>query len=310
MDDQKPNNKNDAGGAERQSIIHVGDVLRAVHKAFEPGSALNKRIQEQMQPVLQAMQLVQPYLDGLNELARRTQPAILALQRLEEQYRPHMLAIAEGMRRFEEFNAGLVERHKNETLALPPFFNEITLPDLYEIFKEREKPALEIYREFFADREHVKLLLESWSENRFYEDRKPILRDALDAHLEGKHTLSIPAFLAQVEGILCEIFDVRDHGKVKGKLNKVQFKTEENHKLFANAELIARIITDQVFHSSDDDQQADYPSRHRVLHGSNPFYYRDKNASLRCILLLDLLRSEKFLALNEKNVASGESETT
>lgn len=302
MEDQGQGNKG-GDNAISQSVREISSVVRAVHKAFEPGSALNKRIQEQMQPVIQAMQRVQPYLDGLHELARRTQPAILALQKLEEQYRPHMLAIAEGMKRFEEFNTGLVERHQKETLALSPFFNEITLPDLYDIFKDRQKPALEIYREFFADREHIKLLLESWEEDKFYADRIPILRDALEAHIEGKHTLSIPTFLAQIEGILCHIFDVRDHARVKGKLNQVKFKPEDEDRLFASAEFIANIITEQVFHSSlREKRDAQYPSRHQVLHGLDPFYYKDPNASLRCIFLLDLLRSEKFLALNEKNV--------
>lgn len=288
-------------GTLSRSVRDVSKAVRAFRKAIEPNSVLNKRIQEQVQPVLQAMQRVQSCMDGFHELTLRMQPASFALQRIEERYRPHMLAIAEGMRRFEEFNRDLVERHKNEALALSPFFNEIALPDLYEVFRDRQKPVLENYREFFADRHHVELLLESWAEDEFYVDRIPILRDALEAHLEGRHTLSIPAFLAQIEGILCHIFDVRDHARVKGKLKQVKFRADDEDRPFASAAFVSRIITEQVFHSSSREKREDqYPSRHQVLHGLDPFYYKDPNASLRCILLLDLLRSEKFLALNGK----------
>lgn len=296
------NKKTEVQGTKTSSGVTVGDVLRAL--GVDP--ELNKRLQEHMKPFALAAQRLQPYLDGFNELTRRMQPFFLALREFEKQYRPCLLAIAEAMRRFEEFNAGLVERHERETLVLPPCFGELTMPEVYELFKDRGKPALEVYRDYFAKKENIEALLVSWSQDRFFEDRIPILRDALDAHLEGKHTLSIPALLAQIEGILCEIFGVRDHGKVKGKLSQVRVKTDDD-KLFANAEFIARIITEQVFHSSGEDHEGEYPNRHRVLHGSDPFYYRDKNASLRCILLLDLLRSEKFLALNGKGFVSQES---
>lgn len=282
----------------------VGDALRALGV----DSDLNKRLQEQLKPFTLAAQRLKPYLDGLNEIARRMQPVFFDLRELEKQYRPHILAIAEALRRFEEFNAGLIERHQKETLVLPPCFGELTMPEVYELFKDREKPAIEVYRDYFAKRENIDALLASWSLDRFYEDRIPILRDACDAHLDGKHTLAIPTFLAQIEGILCDIFGVLDHGKVKGKLSQVRPKIKNEDKLFANAEFIARIITEQVFNSSEDgNRTAEFPNRHRILHGSNPFYYRDKNASLRCILLLDLLRSEKFLALRGKGFGEKES---
>lgn len=293
-------------GSKSEAEFGVLAAARAIQKALEPSSELSRRVQEQMKPIMEATavvaQRIQPYLDAFQQFAQQMQPALDALQELEKQYRPHLLAIAEGMKRFEEFNAGLVERHRNETLALPPCFGELTLPEIYELFEDHEKPALEVYRDYFSKKENIEALLGSWQQDRFYEDRIPILRDALDAHLDGKYTLSIPAFLAQIEGILCEMFNVKDHAKVKGKLSRVQFNTKEEDRLFASAELVARIITDQVFHSSaPEDRQADYPNRHRILHGLDPFYYRDKNASLRCILLLDLVRSKKFLALNSIN---------
>jgi len=64
--------------------------------------------------------------------------------------------------------------------------------------------------------EEVKELLVVWSKDRTYLDefaqkmknsnlfspRIGLIQDAIDAHLTGKYSLSVPAFLAQIEGIL------------------------------------------------------------------------------------------------------------
>ncbi len=277
-----------------------GVAFRAIQKVLEPTSELNKRFREHMKPFVDLTVHLQ---SRLTEFNRRMRPVALSLPELEKQYRPHLIALVEAMQKFETFNAGLVERHQNDVLMVPPFFGELATDEFVELFRDHEKPALMVYSEFFLKQENVDKVLATWGKNRFYEDRMPIFHDAFSAHLEGKHTLSIPAFLAQVEGILCEIFDVRGHSKVKGKLKSIRFDTEDSENLFANAEIISRIITEQVFLSSDTDDspETQYPNRHRVLHGTNPFYYKDPYASLRCILLLDLLRSDNFLALNKKD---------
>ena len=47
--------------------------------------------------------------------------------------------------------------------------------------------------------------VEGWNENKLFAKRKLIIKDALNAHILGKHTLSIPALLPQVEGLLSSV---------------------------------------------------------------------------------------------------------
>lgn len=304
MNDEDPKRRKIVMSA-NDAIFQTAAYVRAIQSVFKLDSKVNKRIQEQIAPILQMMRRVRPYMDGLHKLTHNIQPAVHVLNELGKKYQPHLAAITEAMKQFEDFHAGLIERHKSEKLALSPFFNEITLPDLYEIFKDREKLAIEIYHDFFSERAHCELLLESWAENKFYEDRIPILRDAISAHIEGKYTLSIPVFLTQIEGVLCHVLNVRDHRKVRGRLNGVKLENEDE--LFGSAGFISSIVTEQVFHSSSyEKRETEYPRRHGILHGLDLSYFKDPHASVRCILLLDLLRAEKFLALNKNDDEKGE----
>lgn len=53
--------------------------------------------------------------------------------------------------------------------------------------------------------ENIRGMTVSWFDTPIFERRKHIIEDALDAHISGKYTLSIPVLLTQVEGILSEI---------------------------------------------------------------------------------------------------------
>lgn len=294
-------NNEQAGKKLLDQLASEADLKGSLNKALiHPGSKPLRQLEELLAPVRELAKKLQPYIFSVQQISSKLQPALSALQEIEIQFRPHALAISEGLRRFESFRVKFVKQHEREKLALPPFFHEFTLPEIYELFGECEGPAVLVYQEVFSKRENIDAILESWSKNKFYEDRLPILRDALGAHLEGKHTLSIPTLLAQFEGILCEMLNVRDHGKAKGKIGKIPFKKYgATVSSFANVELIAQAITEQVLLSTNEDHEMEYPNRHRVLHGSNPFYYRNKFASLRCILLVDLLRLDEFLEFDE-----------
>ena len=274
-------------------MLRISEAAERWRRATAPAVEVRRQLERQMEPVRRAMRAAEPYQRKLRELTQRLQPFVLAMQQIERQWRPRLVEIAEGVRRFEEFHAGLLSRHGEEEIALPPFLNSFSLPDVWQLFSDPSKPALQVYQEYFKQEPNAEALLSDWESSGIYARRMPILRDAVKAHVEGRHTLSIPVLLAQIEGILCHRLGVDGHGKMKGKL-ATMFGRGSGDEHDAGEQLVARIITEEVFRSTKTERTGRYPNRHRVLHGHWVDYHQDEFASLRCILLLDALRLEGF----------------
>jgi hypothetical protein len=63
----------------------------------------------------------------------------------------------------------------------------------------------------------LRLIVTSWfDDSAIYTKRRQIIEDALDSHIAGKFTLSIPALLPQIEGILSDNLGIK-----AGKLGKL-----------------------------------------------------------------------------------------
>lgn len=183
--------------------------------------------------------------------------------------------------------------HKNDNITIPPYFNEFSLPDFYGMFKDRSS-AVEVYDEYFSKSENTKKLLEQWKEEECYSGRLEILEDALDAHVNGKHTISIPTLLAQIEGVLGAILATNKHGSIKSHLKKVGMIGKDDENYLPGPEIIANVIHKEIFKNASTDLDQDFPLRHRILHGHSVDYYKNKLASIRCILILDFLRMDEF----------------
>lgn len=92
-----------------------------------------------------------------------------------------------------------------------PFGNK--LMELYE--KGGNKEVNKFLIELFRDKKNVESFKE-WLKNQpAYEERKRIIDDCLQAHLETKFTLAIPCLLAQCDGII--INKVVEKAKYTGK---------------------------------------------------------------------------------------------
>lgn len=280
-----------------EKLIVFKSTAVDVVKLFQPQM---EAFTQSLSPLFKAIEkTVDAYRPYIETLTKNLSPHMIAVAKIAELYGPQMLAFLESAKKFEEFNIKLTERHKVSELILPPYFASFTMPEIYKLFEDEHKPAIEIYHDYFNSSENIEDLLNIWSEIKFYNDRLPILRDALIAHKDGKYTLSIPVFLAQIEGILCEIFEVKNHGEAKGKLNKIKFEEDNQESLLATPQFIADILINQIFQSSKNYTfEKNYPNRHPILHGKDKYYYEDKYASLRCILILDSLRLEKFMIQN------------
>jgi len=132
--------------------------------------------------------------------------------------------------------------------------------------------------ELFRDEDNMNSFKELFKETPDYKIRKQIIDDALQAHVEGKFTLSIPVLLAQCDGIL--IHAVKKAEKYQRKDKKVNTK---------------KIVEDKKIeiekHLANQLEKMYGKRRHEILHGTNPYYFINKKdygeeLSIKTILTL------------------------
>lgn len=213
-----------------------------------------------------------------------------------------------------------VERHSEVVLPLLRkaklwYFQSMPIEiarDLRQLAEQEIEITVEKIEQVFIDYysadnyEILKGMVLSWFDSSFFDKRKVIIEDALGAHMSGKFTLSIPALLPQVEGILSSktnrtaggvgwlLKDAVEHGSL-GELNV--FDTLEDDLLIALAtdpflfkghigeffspEKYAEWVMSQGFESIPLNRDA-------ILHGVQINYATEIN-SLRVFFLLDSL---------------------
>jgi len=141
--------------------------------------------------------------------------------------------------------------------------------------------------------------------------RAPILTDAFEAHRGTKFTLSIPTFLAQIDGIGCEILGIarqffaeKNRAKgVKFKLGSIIIRGKEFHLGGAKHAMLEPLLEKMSIAADTDERDRRRLSepwfgplnRHGVHHGLDVDYPTEEN-SLRCVTLLEhLLDADQFL---------------
>jgi hypothetical protein len=136
-------------------------------------------------------------------------------------------------------------------------------------------------------------LVRDWRENVVVATRAEILEQALEAHVQGKYALSVPPFLAQLEGIVA---DAKHPANRRMSQDNIKDYVRQ---VAAGDDLMGTIITDFVsnvvlanFYRGDPVPPF---SRHAILHGADTTYANERN-SIKAILTFDyvqyLLREE------------------
>lgn len=180
--------------------------------------------------------------------------------------------------------------HRDEGELIPIFFLRIFLRDMPKKFLHSDQSVLNFCHEFLLKDDNLYRILAEWCRNPLYKERREILHDAVVAHMAGKHTLSIPIFLIQTEGILGEIFKQGSLKKIKKEMTK-KIKTIKKCPKSEHREIyyLLNVLIKQVYISSYGEAGKSYPCRGRILHGRDTQYYKKKYDSTRCIIILDLL---------------------
>jgi hypothetical protein len=139
----------------------------------------------------------------------------------------------------------------------------------------------------------------NWTNHSLYKSRMGIIFDALDAHCQGKYSLSVPALLPQIEGILIEYIRANNLAARLGKI-KMVYETAigeiDDHSLttWTIAGTLLFCLQNNTYVSSDFELELKKSitrrrvSRHTVLHGISPGYNRPIH-SLKTFVILDAL---------------------
>lgn len=144
--------------------------------------------------------------------------------------------------------------------------------------------ASEVLTEYFREKlDAIEDRLEERCPGRMH-----ILREAFDAHREGKYNLSIPVFLAQADGIWWDSFSKSLFQK-QDRNRATQEYVEEHQSEFFVA--FFDILKEQIplwLSETERNQSFDQLNRHLVLHGEKVDHGTEEN-SLRAISFLSWL---------------------
>lgn len=154
--------------------------------------------------------------------------------------------------------------------------------------------------------ERLRRKVRAWGKTRLLGRRKRILEKAVKAHIDGDYELSVPAMVAQVEGVIADGFGHvgRMNGKQYHKYLDSHFQAPgdsgvEDAANQAVRAFVAKVLLAQFEHGKPSQSQL---SRHAILHGGDTDYPKEEN-SLKAILILDVLQdSFGFVTLDGSDV--------
>ena len=194
---------------------------------------------------------------------------------------------------------------------ISPSMSVVFVNNLIRVAKE-SGATQEVFNATFVNRfeankwELLNRFVENWRDNKYFAPRMRIIEDALEAHVNGKFTLSIPTLFAQAEGIASEILNSPTFAGRTGKImtKVVEDKYGDWAKAVSKNILLDFIQSNRGFGRINKEHftrkrflewlestgrvEEDSANRHAVLHGVQ-INYATKENSLRCFLLLDML---------------------
>lgn len=251
------------------------------------------------------------------QMSQATKNMGLVIQSIGETYGKFIESISPALTKFvlqyqEYLKLKNISTPFNECgLWLTPSMTPGIVMIVVQKYEQGGKRAIPAILEGFYRRnnyENLRRAVDSWSSYEFFSPRMHIFRDALDAHIAGKWTLTVPTLLPHIEGIAGEILLA---SKLPFKGDSIVFDKGYKTKTYPSS-LFGNLAADKVTPTMDimissllDYLEGtlyayksfkDYPkirrlpklNRHAILHGYQVNYATRLN-SLRCFLALDSL---------------------
>lgn len=182
---------------------------------------------------------------------------------------------------------------------LPGHLAAIAVDEITEAYHDSRLSGSDV-EEIIVDSytpDRMREVISTWEQNKALARRMPVLREVLDAHIERRYHLSIPAILPQIEGVIAEAFGHQGHLVAK------QLASYFNQAVSASrlaSRSAAKFFVETLQRGFDWGDPIPRLSRNAILHGADADYASAAN-SLRLILFFDILQE----ALAFVSTASG-----
>jgi hypothetical protein len=269
-------------------------VPTAIPEILQNTTELSRRIEATTKIV---QQVVSVNRDAIEQAAASAVKIYSAV----DQWLQHNRQVFDGFYRLIDWLAEkqeLVDAFQDCNLWVCPSMSKDLLKRVVELRKENKtNVVLLVVNNYYRRNDHKNLraAVDNWEANPYFEERMPIFRQALEAHVQGKYALTIPTLLAQAEGVASEY--VYQNGlQVKlGKTTDVITKAVRDSLTitkYATVDTLLAYVMNSGYVYTDFGveikKKRRATTRHTVLHGIQPNYHSQTN-SLRAFLLLDAL---------------------
>ncbi|WP_368900796.1 hypothetical protein [Oceanobacillus oncorhynchi] len=194
-------------------------------------------------------------------------------------------------------------------LGYPPHFHMDvpTMIAIVEAYQENKESVIDKFDTFmctYFDSEKISNIGLKWEDRECLKSRITILRNVIMAHNLGMYGVSVPAIIAQYEGILADAYKLKC--QVDGRITRIMLNN-----LLNNSSGWIKDYDEDVLKYYNNNLLADFYhgknissiiSRHAILHGGD-FKYDKEDVSLRAILLFDYI-SERIKDISETDIKS------
>ncbi|PFS16476.1 hypothetical protein COK55_06955 [Bacillus cereus] len=305
LDDIKENAEN-VGQEKADTLIEViiranekhADFMRQMAVAGERFARVIAPITQQMENHMQAMSSV---YDSIGVIGQRLQDTL------------NTFDFYDSLSNVRE----LAQRHEEATLKFKTIMIELGFPPHDSMPVNITGHVIRLYEEkgveytgrflerymcmFVYNKETLTEMHNSWQQVEWLEKRLPIISTVIEGHFNGYYMLTVPAILAQIEGVLVEgilkLEAVAPDEQIKFRHQKNflgQFLLGDKGS-FSFDEQIEEFYLNTVLVNFDRGKEVESDlSRHAILHGED-VNYGTKINSLKGILIFDYL----FDKLNE-----------
>jgi hypothetical protein len=168
-------------------------------------------------------------------------------------------------------------------LWIPPHISIEFIYKIKEVIEKEgssEKDVEQVFIQYFGNNNGTGLreLVDNWENIPQFKPRMKIIRDALQAHIEEKYTLSVPALLPQIEGIAGEILGKQINRKTGNKIIRLIRREFPNYLHTSIKDILIIFIEEIVYRpiifsrlseemKVNSISETYFLNRHAILHG-------------------------------------------
>lgn len=304
-------NKSQIAEEEERALIFASSLLKEIFIEPQLGEQEVENLTQEAKSAL-----INLLVDELN--LREEFDILVEVPSLED--RLYRAMILKNEKYYQKMRESLreTERRSNEigpVLEAAKFWISPSIPMglfsyLVQLYENKEATTDQIQEAFIDlfeqdDFRVLRSMVDSWASSPIIAKRMNIIRDALEAHMQRKYTLSVPALLPIIDGTLNEIrgrkTGERADNWIAGVLEDIQSdfmaaSTKDALKAFLTGYTGFKSIPPEYFTPDRFPEWLDQNhflaseilNRHAILHGIH-IDYASKINSLRAFLILDVL---------------------